>query len=370
VCTTGTARSQDTPLPRATLREVFRIRLHARDSAAPLHRMSWIATTTRGIAFVGDMDAREIRVIDSAGHSGKTLRVSNDSLLNTLTSIDGAHVIGDSVIAVWSAGAARVAVMSLDGNTRVVFRVARRGYQARGLHLVAEGGNGSILLRTLVGAPPGKDYWIRYSQRGQLLDSIGIPGARSGWWTPDGTRFPFWTREVSAPASDGGFIVGTPATYAVERRRATDTIRMHRAFTPVDVKPNEAKEWNAWLAGDERATPGATLPSQKPAFRSVRTDPQQRLWVERYVAADSSPMGFALENRARQFVWREPTVFDVFDASFAPLFSLQLPALHQLLSVNGPRLWTLATDAVGESLVCLELLGTPRIPLERLEAVR
>lgn len=347
--------------PRRSLQEVYSIPIVRGGDGAALQEVSWISVSRDNRAFIGDGAAGRILVVDSVGTLSRESALDREALPAEFSKSDGGALCGDSALCLWDATRGRVARISLRGEPAQIFAVPRRSYQSNSAGLVFASRDDRIWLRAIAGRMPGMDFWFRYTLAGSLVDSVPIPNARHGWPTPDGVRWPFTGREVSAPNFDGELLIGDPTHFEVRANRPGSLpVISSREFSKSVVRPEEAQEWLAILDGDERFPSNGVLPSTKPAFRSLRTDLQGRIWLERYVTAVVDSLTFPLPDGARRRRWREPSVFDVFSAQGELLFSVELPEYHELVAMHGDRLWALRTTSKGRSLVSLALASQPK----------
>jgi hypothetical protein len=254
------------------------------------------------------------------------------------------------------------------------------GLQAADLFQVDQ--TGFAYVRAITTKPqPGSPFaptvlqqgWIRVSPAGKVLDTIPIPvspqgGAPYVLANAAGYDRPFNRETVSTITSRGELLVGDNSTYAFElRSTGKPAVRIERTFTPVDVQPKERAEWAAWSAFFEerskRPAPANTIvirppnvdyriPRQKPAYSDLRSDSDGRIWVRRYVTAESrpGPVRPAGDKRPRR-EWREPSTYDVFERTGILLGTVTLPRDARFEDATGMLVWLTGTGEEGEEFV-------------------
>jgi hypothetical protein len=152
-------------------------------------------------------------------------------------------------------------------------------------------------------------------------------------------------------------IAGVNDHYSFDLIRPDGVVRIQRAFQPVRLARDERTEWLAWAkyfeqrAASPQLPPGARtstptnvkypIPETKPAYKEIRTDSQGRIWVHRYVEAQSHP-GIAQPGPASgkpKRVWREPVTFDVFEPEGTFLGTVTLPWDARFYDAKDRTIW-------------------------------
>jgi hypothetical protein len=240
------------------------------------------------------------------------------------------------------------------------------------------GRDGTAYVRTATAVSrdaPWTFGWIRVSSAGKVLDTIAVPKDPSpteGFVlsTASGYDRPFTREWVSSMTSSGALVFGENERYAFEQRvRGAQTVRIERPFSPVLIVSDERREWEAWsrYMTERQREPLATneivptarapiktyvIPRQKPAFSTLESDRDGRIWVRRYVAAvsrlgDERKSG---DKRPRR-VWREQPTYDVFEPGGRFLGTVVLPWDARFEDASGMTLWLTVTGELGEETI-------------------
>lgn len=191
--------------------------------------------------------------------------------------------------------------------------------------------------------PRGRAY-VRWTSEGTVIDTVWIPHREEGKvWTvslkgPDGkmmssmsTGIPLMPSLAGTLHPEGGVVFGWGGEYALVRSNTGfDSVRvMARAWTPEQV--DDARRKSEVEAMIKEASEGFTeenvrsafkledVPSTLPAFRTIKVDPQGRIWVRRYTVDKS-------------------VVFDVFGPDGAFLGPVRSPV--EMNEWGGMQVWT------------------------------
>jgi hypothetical protein len=188
---------------------------------------------------------------------------------------------------------------------------------------------------------------------------------------------PFPRERLSTVTVLGEVVSGDNTTYAFEWRAAEGTVRrMERTHTAVPLGDGERAEWEAWarLMEEQRRNRPANervisvdppdgqyiIPDHKPVYRALLSDADGRVWVQRYVTADSLPGAerTAGDRRPRR-VWRVPSTFDVFDTDGRWLGTVTLPRNTRFADARGRKVWVIGSGDDGEDIVGRYRITTP-----------
>jgi len=97
------------------------------------------------------------------------------------------------------------------------------------------------------------------------------------------------------------------------------------------------------------------VPDLKPFYRSISVGEQGRLWVRRYTQAEKGEVIQAPAQPGREppppTSWREPVVYDVFEADGTFLGSVRLPPRVSSFRFRGDRVWGVRRGEFNESYV-------------------
>jgi hypothetical protein len=183
------------------------------------------------------------------------------------------------------------------------------------------------------GATPRGTPYVRWSIDGAELDTVWVPYRESGKvWSvsvkgPDGkmmksmsTSVPLMPGLERALHPDSGIVFGWSGEYSlVLSGNGNDSLRVFgRAWSPEPIDDARRRsELEAQIAGSLESFAEASLraafrlediPSTLPAFMGLRVDQRGRIWVRRYLVADTSR-----------------TAFDLFDSTGAFLGPVVIP---------------------------------------------
>jgi hypothetical protein len=167
---------------------------------------------------------------------------------------------------------------------------------------------------------------------------------------------PFTPREHSTLSPLGYFIQGVSTEYAFTLHRSSEPpLRIEREFRPVPVLDAESGEEEARITRDMRTTDptwrwnGPSIPDRKPPYRRIYAGEHGRIWVllhqEGYEVDDP---GFdPTDPQAVPHRWREPILFDVFEADGRYLGPVRAPtglAQSPAPFFSGDRVWGVVRD--------------------------
>jgi hypothetical protein len=220
-----------------------------------------------------------------------------------------------------------------------------------------------MYLKILIGQPERNRPWpialLHMDDRGQVIDTIIPPTLPN---EPDEPGNVFAVSKVWTLSPLGGLVVGVNDRYVIDHRRTDGTVlRIVRDNEPVRVHAEEKAERearNAWMQrtqGQFLTSEIPPVPDVKPVYRSISVGQQGRIWVQRYVEAEK---GEVRQTAARQgterpppTTWREPTVYDVFEADGSFLGSVRLPPRTSLWVFRGDRVWGVRRGELDEAYV-------------------
>ena len=368
-------RSTGAPAWGADLRLVEEVRIGTLDGADEyiLGRVGSVAVGRDGVIVVADEQVPVIRMYDARGKFIRNVGRKGGGP-GEYEAIGGMRTLPDGRVALWDNRNQRITLFTPAGELAESHRVVS-GLFASDIFQVDR--TGHFYVRTVVGRPvDGGDWdegWIRVSPIGKLVDTIPIPKEANAPRSfvlsgPSGYDRPFTPQLVTAMSSNGYLITGHNTTYAFEQHLPNGPVRrIERAYTPVPVARAERGEWEAWasiLARPAAARPGQpavrsaprpasyAIPDIKPAYKDLRTDSQGRIWVRRYVAAQSRPGPERKpgDERPRR-VWKEPQTFDVFEAEGTFLGTITLPFDAYLYDAIDRHIWATVRGESDEEYV-------------------
>jgi 6-bladed beta-propeller protein len=335
-----------------------------------------------GSIFVAEFRPASIRVYDA---NGKFLRKAGreGSGPGEYQQIGGLAVLNDGKIAVYDPALGRVSILDAQGNFMRSFQL-QTGFFTNDAFHVDDAGHFYVKASAQLPNPGelGLDRpvnWIKASSTGQVLDTFPQPVGRTPpvqlYGGPHDSRV---DPLVSTLSRLGGVVSGSPLTYSIDVQRPGQTrLVIQREYKPIALAGAEKSEWEAmaaWLSKqptsrsfrDGKPIDGPTAkynaPTVKPAFRSLRVDEENRIWVERYVSASKFPppappklppgavLSTAFKDRPVS-VWREPTTYDVFDPNGRFLGAVVAPPKTQFLAMRDKTIWATTRGELDEAYI-------------------
>ncbi len=378
-----TAETATAPAPSGdthTLALQARVGVLDGDERYELGRVMQVAIGRDNAFIIADDATPALRVFDSTGTFVRVIyRLGSGP--GEYRSMGGVRTLPEGRIVLWDNRLRRLTTYS-DTGAVLASREVPSGLFSADLLQVEH--NGTAWVRTMLvslDAPNpliGRRFeaaWIRVSPDGMVMDTILVPRLRDQaedfvLWSASGYSRPFTHEAPSAVTVLGEVVSGDNARYAFERRVPGGILsRTERAHTPVRLGTGERAEWEGWARQvyeqararpanprEIRATPPPNapvrIPSVKPAFKALVGDADGRVWVHRYVAADSLPAQerAAGDTRPRR-VWLEPSTFDVFDPDGTWWATVTLPQKTRFADARGEELWVIGSGEIGEDFV-------------------
>ena len=317
-----------------------------------------LAIDADGGIYVFDGQVPALRYYDSDGSYVRTLgregegpgEYKNASLGIAVRRSDGRVVMRDP-------RNMRLNVYNPDGSPSDSWRVESGLFTGQATSLDS---SDHMYLKILTGRTEPNQPWpvalLHMDDHGQIVDTIFPPTLTN---EPGGVS-PY--AKVWAMGSSGGLVVGVNDRYVIDHYRPDGTVlRIARDIEPVAFLPEEKaerEERNAWMMrtqGQFMTSELPPIPDSKPFYRSISVGEQGRLWVRRYTQAEK---GEAIQAPARPGMepppptsWREPVVYDVFEADGSFLGSVRLPPRTSLSRFRGDRVWGVRRGEFDESYV-------------------
>ena len=217
-----------------------------------------------------------------------------------------------------------------------------------------------MYLKILTGQPEPNEPWpmavLHMDHRGQVLDTIVPPTLPN---EPSGVS-PF--SKIWTVSRSGGLLVGVNDRYVIHHYRPDGTVlRIVREIEPVGYAPEEKAERearDAWMIrtqGQFMTSDLPPVPDVKPFFRSILVGEDGRIWVRRYWQAEEGEVTQAPAQPGREppppTRWREPVVYDVFEADGSFLGSVKLPPRVSVSVFRGDHVWGVRRGEFDESYV-------------------
>ena len=234
---------------------------------------------------------------------------------------------------------------------------------------------GISYVRTLIRDPqrpptPGEardEGWIRIRQDGQVTDTLAIPaedpiGGGFELAGKGGSYRPFTVMTVNVISPHGYLVTCRNDEYSLLRPlRDGRTLRIERDSEPIRVRPEEKRQWNAWVERFQRRSQQqgrqgsyGPIPDVKPFVRHLFVDDDARIWVAVYAEARFTPYSEA--ERAERgdrpsLEWNQPLVWEVFHPRGQFLGRVTLPDKTSLLAARGTTVWGSQSGAYDEDYV-------------------
>jgi hypothetical protein len=329
-----------------------------------------------GSIFVAEVRPVGLRLYDARGKFVKKVG-REGSGPGEYQQIDALVLLADGRIAVRDGRLGRVSILDPQGNFLRSFQL-QTGFFTSDMFRVDDAGNfyvkataQSIANHTQI-ALDRPINWIKTNNEGQVLDTFPVPMGK----TPDVQLYggPHNSRVeplVSTLSRTGGVVSGSPLAYTVDvQRPGQPRMVILREYKPVALTGAEKNEWEVMAAymskqptsrsfrpgpdGKTVAVDGPTTkyiaPAVKPAFRELRVDEENRIWVQRYVAASKFPPppppkmppgalpAPGIMDRPVS-LWREPMTYDVFEAGGRFLGTIAAPRGVQFRAMRGRTIW-------------------------------
>jgi hypothetical protein len=217
-----------------------------------------------------------------------------------------------------------------------------------------------MYLKILTGPPEPNEPWpialLHMDHRGQVLDTIVPPTLPN---EPSGVS-PF--SKIWSVSRAGGLLVGVNDRYVIHHYRPDGTVlQIIREIEPVAYAPEEKAERearDAWMIrtqGQFLTSDLPPVPDVKPFFRSILVGEDGRVWIRRYSQAEKGEAVQASAQPGREppppTRWREPAVYDVFEADGSFLGSVRLPPRVSVSIVRGDHVWGVRRGEFDESYV-------------------
>jgi len=218
----------------------------------------------------------------------------------------------------------------------------------------------NMYLKILSGPPEPNQPWpvalLHMDNRGQVMDTIVPPALPN---EPRGVS-PF--SKIWTVSRSGGLLVGVNDRYVIHHYRPDGTVlRIVRDIEPVAYAPEEKaerEERQAWMMrtrGEFRTSELPPVPNVKPFFSSILVGEDGRIWVRRHWQAEKGETVQSPAQPGREppppTSWREPVVYDVFEADGSFLGSVRLPPRVSVSVFRGDHVWGVRRGEFDESYV-------------------
>jgi hypothetical protein len=277
-------------------------------------------------------------------------------------------MLRDRDLAIWDIGNRRISVYDSAGAYLRSMRVAGGAYGPKAFQ-TDTAGRFHVKVRTQQPHTPGRGVirggayaYVRIGSEGSVIDTVSVPVEDpTGSFiltTENGILRPFTLQEVYALSPFGFLVVGSNERYSFTIRDPQSPVIVERpSFTPVIVKEEERREWEALAQHKERFSGAsfAAIPKEKPAFRDLWVDADGRVWVHRYVEAVQRDLPQHQRTRSGNLrpnvTWREPPVLDVYTSEGEFLWCIRLPWSARISASRGSLVWGIIRGRFDEEYV-------------------
>lgn len=299
-------------------------------------------------AFDGSVPA--LRLFDAGGKHLRTVGRDGAGPGEYRNQTLGLAVDRDGVLLMYDPRNARINRWTQDGSLLPSWPVSSQLFTSQALQVDT---TGATYIKVTVELPEsGKEWKIglaRLNPNGQVVDTLQRPPI-SGDAPPMGTFF--------APAKHwhinraGDVVSGFSGRYAITVTGRTGTVvRFERAARPVELLAAERSNYQA-LADAMRQNPmirptppPATVPNEKPFWRSIQSDLDGNVWVELHGPGEEfEPPPQRGQQRGPPVPplrWREPRAYDVFRRDGTYLGRVELPSRTAFSEARGDRVWAI-----------------------------
>ena len=261
----------------------------------------------------------------------------------------GLAVDRDGVLLMYDPGNVRLNRWREDGTLLPSWYAPGRLFTAQALQVDTAG---NTYIRVTLEQPEAGKEWkmglARLESNGLVADTLPAP-VIPGDAPASGTFFDpvkHWHLNRT-----GDLVSGFSGRYAIAVSGRDRVVRIERVVQPVSLLPDERKNYQE-VADVLRQNPNpmvrsapspATVPSEKPFWRSIQSDLDGRIWVEVHGKAEP----FDPPSRPRPpgappvppIRWREPRAYDVFRKDGAYLGRLNFPVRTSVYEARGDRIW-------------------------------
>jgi hypothetical protein len=327
-----------------------------------------VASTSDGGAFVYDSQAREIRrfgadgsFVGMVGRQGEGPG-EHERINNMLVLPDGRLVVNDPRLR-------RVTWYDADGEYERSVPGMSGLFGGSGTSFAATADGSSVWVRTPVYPPSDitdrREGFVRHGSDGSVDTLLAPDFDVSRFATRVSQPGGGVTAEIRTPfAPDGLWTVGHGGEeylarsdrYALEVVRPDGSVlRITSDVTAVPVAAAEGEYHRDFaLETGRRIDPGwdwslPAIPGEKPFIKRVYLGDRGRIWL--HVSSTGQPVEVEDREGAMVTRWREPVVFDVFEADGTFLGTVRPPSGTNLLSYRGDTVWGVHRDRLGVSYV-------------------
>ncbi len=387
-CLPSLVSAQDTLVARADgppreLRLIEEVRVGALegDERYTFGRIAGVAATDDGTLWVADGQTQTVRRYDMGGRWLADVGGEGEGPGEFKGIMELRTYPGDS-IAVWDAFAWRVSIFDAEGTLGRTLTMGFQGSILYGQNQFIVGPDGGFWILGIDRDrqdPQGRGetpwIWMQADRDGVVLDTLDQPArdiegpymGGPGYGIGAMRAFGHWTNTVISPL--GYMVTARNDRYALTRPlRDGRVLRIERPWEPVDVEPDERRQFEAgakqmkelWAGRYDLST---DIPDSKPPFWGLWVDALGRIWVARHVPAyfeaesDSDRARRAEMTKMRgsetpPSEWWEPVTLDVFEPNGRYVGTAELASRKSKpMFARGDLLWTIEVGDFDEQYV-------------------
>ena len=364
-------RTLGAPPPGETRRLVPEKTIGQADGADERYTFSGIADIvvgSRGQMYVWDGNLMSLRLYDSSGTHIRTISSRGEGPGEHRAS-NGMALDRTGRLLLWDPRNGRITVFNPAGDVEATWRVDPGLERGRGLFVDTAG---NVVLRRLTrdrATRESRMNLVRLGPDGAVQDSTEpslfgeeppvltaqAPGRITNYALPFAPGRP-WT------FSPHGYVVAGPGEpYVVHLLRRGKPIRIEREVERIPIAAEQRSDARDLILSGLRQTDpsyqwsGPDIPELKPSYRELAVGDDGRIWVTlsqpSAVVPDSerptpppAPPGAQPPSRPAR-LWREPTLYEVFEPSGELLGRVAVPNRARVLRMRGDLAWGVTVDS-------------------------
>jgi hypothetical protein len=330
-----------------------------------------VAVTSDNRVFVFDLQGASLKLFDS---SGKFLRFVGHKGAGPgeFEQVNGLDALPNGGLALWDGSHSRVNIYSAAGNYLSQWRVPVSGFFSSN-GLTADQTGKLVLAIPLTDKPMGESGFVRFSESGDIQDTVRIPvwrdsiprvlGTASGGQVMVAVTLPMAPARQDAWSPIGALVSGPSAPFILYvTEGAGRPLKVQREWKAAPVLPEEKAYWREYVTWQIRWSipnwngPINSIPDTKPAYSGFRIASDGRIWVALHGLAErvekpdtfSASGGMAPPPVVR---FKEPNVFDVFESDGTYLGRVRADRKGEVLAIRGDKVWGVLTDSLGVAYV-------------------